>query len=66
MTVRPPIQDDHVPLNEAGIPTVDIIDFEYGPGNSLWHTPNDVLANVSPATLEVVGEVVAEIAYRGG
>ena len=65
-TVGPPILDDHVPLNEAGIPTVDIIDFEYGPGNSLWHTPNDVLANVSPATLEVVGEVVAEIAYRGG
>lgn len=66
MTVRPPIQDDHVPLNEAGIPTVDIIDFEYGPDNSLWHTPNDVAANVSPVTLEVVGEVVAEIAYRGG
>lgn len=66
MTVGPPILDDHVPLNEAGIPTVDIIDFEYGPGNSLWHTPNDVLANVSPATLEVVGEVVAEVAYRGG
>ena len=66
MTVRSPIQDDHVPLNEAGIPTVNIIDFEYGPDNSLWHTPNDVVANVSPATLEVVGEVVAEIAYRGG
>ena len=66
MTVRSPVQDDHVPLNEAGIPAVDIIDFDYGPGNSLWHTPNDVATNVSPATLEVVGEVVAEIAYRGG
>ena len=66
MRVRPPVQDDHVPLNEAGIPAVDIIDFEYGPDNALWHTPDDVAANVSAATLEVVGEVVAEIAYRGG
>ena len=66
MTVRTPVQDDHVPLNEAGIPTVDIIDFDYGPGNSLWHTPDDVATNVSAATLEVVGEVIAEIAYRGG
>ena len=66
MTVRPPVHDDHVPLNEAGIPAVDIIDFEYGPDNALWHTPQDVAVNVSAATLEVVGEVVAEIAYRGG
>lgn len=66
MTVRSPIQDDHVPLNEAGIPTIDIIDFDYGPGNSLWHTPHDVADNVSAATLEMVGELVAEIAYRGG
>ena len=60
------MQDDHVPLNEAGIPTVDVIDFDYGPGNAIWHTPNDVLESVSPTTLEIVGEVAAEIAYRGG
>lgn len=66
MRVRPPVHDDHVALNEAGIPAVDIIDFDYGPGNALWHTPDDVAENVSASTLEVVGEVVAEIAYRGG
>jgi len=60
------VLDDHLPLNEAGLQTIDIIDFEYGPGNSLWHTPDDIPANTSPETLRMVGEVVAELVYRGG
>jgi hypothetical protein len=60
------VSDDHLPLNEAGIPTVDVIDFEYGPGNSLWHTPRDVPTNTSSRTLSMVGEVMAELIYRGG
>jgi glutaminyl-peptide cyclotransferase len=64
--VGPHVMDDHVPLNEAGIATVNIIDFEYGPRNRFWHTPRDVPENTSAATLEIVGEVVAELVYRGG
>ncbi|MBA2671231.1 MAG: M28 family peptidase [Gemmatimonadetes bacterium] len=64
--VGPHIVDDHLPLNRAGLPTVSIIDFEYGPGNSYWHTPRDVPANTSPRTLGIVGEVLAELIYRGG
>lgn len=60
------VNDDHIPLNEAGIATVNIIDFDYGSGNALWHTPDDVPDNVSAATLGMVGEVVAELVYRGG
>jgi len=60
------VLDDHVPLNKAGLLTIDIIDFEYGPGNSLWHTPDDVPGNTSPETLRMVGEVVTELVYRGG
>ena len=60
------IEDDHVRLIEAGLPTVDLIDFEYGPGNRLWHTPQDTPENVSSQTLRMVGEVVAELVYRGG
>jgi Peptidase family M28 len=56
--------DDHLELNAAGIPTIDIIDFSYGPGNSFWHTSDDVLANTSAQTLLMVGEVVAEVVYR--
>jgi Iap family predicted aminopeptidase len=58
--------DDHVMLNEAGLPTVDIIDFEYGPENRLWHTPRDTPENVSSRTLGMVGDVVTELVYRGG
>lgn len=60
------ISDDHVPLNQAGIRTIDIIDLDYGPGNRYWHTPQDVPANTSARSLGVVGEVVAELIYRGG
>jgi Zn-dependent M28 family amino/carboxypeptidase len=36
------VTDDHIPLNQAGLPTIDVIDFEYGRGNALWHTLDDV------------------------
>lgn len=58
------VVDDHIELNDAGIPTIDIIDFDYGPANGLWHTPNDVPANTSAETLRMVGDVVAEVVYR--
>lgn len=64
--VGPWVTDDHLPLNDVGIRTIDIIDFDYGPGNRYWHTPQDVPANTSAASLEVVGEVIAELIYRGG
>jgi glutaminyl-peptide cyclotransferase len=60
--VGEPVQDDHVPLNQAGIRTINIIDFEY----PYWHTVQDVPANTSAETLRIVGEVVAEVVYRGG
>ena len=60
------ISDDHVPLNRAGIRTIDIIDFNYGPGNSFWHTHKDALENTSPVGLEAVGTVLTELIYRGG
>jgi glutaminyl-peptide cyclotransferase len=61
-TVGEPVQDDHVPLNQAGIRTINIIDFQY----PAWHTVQDVPANTSAETLGIVGEVVAELVYRGG
>ena len=54
-----PVADDHVPFLEAGIPAVDLIDFDYGPGappGEYWHTPEDTLDKVCPASLETVGE----------
>lgn len=58
--------DDHLPLIEAGLPTANLVDFTYGPGNAYWHTPRDTPERVSAATLGMVGEVVAELIYSGG
>jgi len=65
-TTGQPLNDDHIPLNQAGIPTVDVIDFDYGPANSFWHTPEDTVDKVRAATLGMVGEVVLELIYMGG
>lgn len=55
------VLDDHQPFLDAGMPAVDLIDFDYGsaPGlNDYWHTPADTLDKLSPASLEAVGRVV--------
>jgi glutaminyl-peptide cyclotransferase len=59
------ISDDHVELAKAGIPSIVIIDYEYGPGNQFWHSVDDVIKQVSRETMGIVGEVVAEHVYRG-
>jgi hypothetical protein len=46
------VGDDHVPLNIiARVPTVDLIDFNY----LWWHTADDTLDRLNPASLEKVG-----------
>lgn len=54
------MQDDHLPFARAGVPVADIIDFNYGPHNSYWHTPQDTMDKLSPQSLEIVGSVVLE------
>jgi glutaminyl-peptide cyclotransferase len=50
------IIDDHIPFLEAGIPAVDIIDFDY----PYWHTTADTVDKVSGQSLQVVGETLLE------
>ena len=52
------IDDDHVPFIEAGIPSVDLIDFEYGPDNDWWHSADDRLEKCAPGSLEAIGRIV--------
>lgn len=52
------ILDDHVPLNiVAGIPTIDLIDFDYEP----WHTPADTLDKLSAESLAAAGRVTLRL-----
>ena len=59
------IIDDHLPLNEVGIRTVDIIDFEYpDPTHRYWHTHEDTPDKCSPESLEAVGTVITHVVYN--
>jgi Zn-dependent M28 family amino/carboxypeptidase len=59
-TTRHTVIDDHLPLNIGGVPTVDIIDFDY----PYWHTEMDTPDKCSAAALANVGKIVAHIAYN--
>lgn len=61
------ITDDHKPLNDAGIPTIDIIPYYpdckqscFGP---TWHTVNDDMNHLDKATLKAVGQTVIQYLY---
>ena len=55
-----PVFDDHVAFLGAGIPAVDLIDFEY----PQWHTADDTPAWCSAVTLGQVGRLVTNLTYR--
>ncbi|PWB68326.1 hypothetical protein C3F09_11860 [candidate division GN15 bacterium] len=59
-SVKYTITDDHLPISAAGVPTVDIIDFDY----PYWHTDQDTADKCSAESLSNVGRVLAEIAYN--
>ena len=58
------ILDDHSPLNEIGIPVIDLIDFDYPP----WHTAGDTMDKLSAESLQTIGAVtayyLAEFAFK--
>jgi glutaminyl-peptide cyclotransferase len=58
------ITDDHTPLNAAGVPTIDIIDFDY----QWWHTAEDKIDKISAESLDKVGKVgayfLSELAFK--
>ena len=58
--VRYTLIDDHVPLLDAGLPAVDLIDFDY----PAWHTSHDLPDQVSAASLAEVTRVAAWIVYQ--
>ncbi len=58
------VLDDHVPLNEAGIKTIDLIDFNYpDQSNRYWHTHADTPEHCSAESLEAVGMVLTHVLY---
>ncbi len=58
--VRAEIQDDHLPFLKVGVPSVDIIDLDYGYNNVYHHSVQDTLDKLSPQSLAISGDVVLE------
>lgn len=54
------LTDDHIPLLDAGVPAVDIIDFEY----PAWHTHLDRPDQVSPESLAEVSRVAVWLVLK--
>lgn len=61
------ITDDHVYVNSiAGIPTIDIIQYDPSSSTSFgtyWHTHQDNMSIIDKGTLTAVGETLLEIIY---
>jgi glutaminyl-peptide cyclotransferase len=55
-----PVDDDHMPFVKRGVPSIDIIDLDYGPNNSYHHTAQDTMDKVSAHSLTIDGDVFLE------
>jgi len=54
------VEDDHLPFVNRGVPSVDVIDLDYGPNNSYHHTAQDTMDKVSAHSLTIAGDVFME------
>ena len=61
----PELTDDHLYVNMlAGIPTIDIIQYDQQTPKGFfqhWHTHQDDLSIIDPATLKAVGQTVLNV-----
>jgi hypothetical protein len=48
-----PITDDHIPLLQAGLRVIDVIDLDY----PYHHRPTDTIDKISARSLSIVGDV---------
>jgi glutaminyl-peptide cyclotransferase len=53
--------DDHMPFVDAGVNAIDLLDLDYGPDNSYWHTDKDTIDKLSAHSFQVVGDVLLDI-----
>lgn len=54
------VTDDHIPFVQRGVPSADLIDFDYGYNDVFHHTTDDTVDKLSPKSLEIVGAVTLE------
>jgi Zn-dependent M28 family amino/carboxypeptidase len=59
-------EDDHLPFLRRGVPSLDIIDVDYGPHTSATpdgyhHTAQDTLDKISPQSLQISADLFLEL-----
>ena len=54
------VDDDHLPFVERGVPSIDLIDLDYGPNDSYHHTAQDTMDKISARSLTIDGDVFLE------
>lgn len=52
------IEDDHIPFVRAGVPSLNLIDFDYGPGNAYWHTTEDAMDKLDAGSFAIILHVL--------
>jgi glutaminyl-peptide cyclotransferase len=51
------VEDDHLAFLDRGVPSIDVIDLDYGPNNSYHHTAEDTMDKISAKSLTIDGDV---------
>ena len=54
------VEDDHLAFLARGVPSIDVIDLDYGPHNSYHHTAQDTMDKISVRSLTIDGDVFME------
>jgi Zn-dependent M28 family amino/carboxypeptidase len=54
------VEDDHLAFVDRGVPSIDVIDLDYGPNNSYHHTAQDTMDKISAKSLTIDGDVFME------
>jgi glutaminyl-peptide cyclotransferase len=54
------VDDDHLPFVQRSVPSIDVIDLNYGPDNSYHHSAQDTMDKVSARSLTIDGDVFLE------
>ena len=55
-----PVDDDHMPFITRSVPSIDVIDLDYGPNNSYHHTAQDTMDKITARSLTIDGDVFLE------
>jgi hypothetical protein len=53
----PPVSDDHLPFIQRGVPSIDLIDFDF----DCWHKTCDDMTQIAESSLDATGETVLRL-----